>query len=241
MSSSTTEKAAEGTPHGAARLAGAVYAIVVASGMFSLAYAPGVVFGAENTPDFVRTITAHEPLLRAAIAAELLCYVAFLTLAIALYILLEGTGRFTAMMMAGLAASSVPFGFANVGHLFEILRSLDAGGSAAPTIADAYARYNAGLSVQSIPWGVWLIPFGVLVVRCGFLPRVLGALLILGGLGYVANFLGRLFVEDYAQSTLAQILRAPRIAEILICVWLLVFGARRTLFAGRAPSGTSVA
>src|SRR5438477_1421678 len=34
-------------------------------------------------------------------------------------------------------------------------------------------------------WGLWLFPFGVLVIKSGFFPRVLGALLIIGCFAYL--------------------------------------------------------
>lgn len=220
-------------PHGEARLAGFVYAIVVAAGMFALAYAPARIFAGATGPEIAQNVAAHETLLRLAIAAEIVCYVAFLVLAVALYRLLEGSGRFAALLMSALAISSVPFGFANITHLFEILRAVDAPEAAQTSILAAYDRYKSGLFVQSIPWGLWLVPFGYLVIRSSFLPWLLGALLILGGIGYVSHFFGRLLFENYDSSGLASILTAPRIAEVLICLWLLVLGARRTLLPAR--------
>jgi hypothetical protein len=166
--------------------------------------------------------------LRLSIAAELACYTAFLVLPLALYRLLAPAGRFAATLMAALAMASVPLGFANVMHLLEILRAVDGGvaETAQNSVVLALDRYRSGLFVLSIPWGLWLIPFGYLVFRCGFLPRILGVLLVLAGLGYVAHFLGRLLFEGYESSGLAPIFKAPRLSEILACLWLLVLGAR---------------
>lgn len=215
-------------PHGDARFAGFLYAIVVVTGLFSLGYAPERIFAGQTDTEIVRSVVAHEGLLRLSIAAELACYTAFLVLPLALYGLLAPAGRFAAMLMVALAVASVPLGFANIMHLLEILRGVDGGGAetAPSSVMLALDRYRSGLFVLSIPWGLWLIPFGYLVIRCGFLPRVLGVLLILAGLGYVAHFLGRLLFEGYEFSGLAPLFKAPRISEILVCLWLLAFGAR---------------
>lgn len=226
------------TRHGQARLAGFFYAIVVVAGLFSLSYAPDRVFAGEQGPALVQSIVANEALLRASIAGELLCYVAFLALPLALYRLFAHIDELTAMLMAALAISSVPFGFANITHLLEILRAVDADAVAATdTIVAAYRRYQSGLFLQSIPWGLWLIPFGYLVFRSGFLPRLIGILLILAGVGYVSQFLLRLLIETYdPNGPLGQTFRVLRMSEILICVWLLAFGARRTLLPQRAAA-----
>lgn len=216
-----------GARHGEARLAGFIYAIVVIAGTFSLGYAPGLVFAGATPAEIAQSAAANEPLLRLLIAGELVCYTAFLVLPLALYRLLAPAGQFAASVMAALAMMSVPFGFANVMHLFDILRAIDAGGGA-EIIPAAYERHRAGLLVQSIAWGGWLLPFGWLVIRSGFLPRLLGLILIAAGIGYLVHFTGRLlFNEAYEASGLAPILRAPRVGEIAICVWLLVMGARR--------------
>jgi hypothetical protein len=46
-----------------------------------------------------------------------------------------------------------------------------------------------GFMVAQVFWGLWLIPFGVLVFKSGFLPRILGVLLIIACFGYLTNSL----------------------------------------------------
>ncbi|MGQ0533384.1 MAG: DUF4386 domain-containing protein [Caulobacteraceae bacterium] len=213
-------------PHGWARFSGSVYAIVVVAGTFSLGYAPGRVFAGASPEEIAQSVAANEGLFRALIAAELLCYVAFLVLALALYRLLAHGGQFAAALMAVLVFASVPIACLNVAHHFTVLRAI-ATGAVPDVITTAQAHYGDGLRILKIFWGGWLIPFGLLVIRSGFLPRLLGGLLILGGLGYVADFACQLLWPDYAASGLATIFRAPRVAEIIICVWVLAFGARR--------------
>ena len=40
--------------------------------------------------------------------------------------------------------------------------------------------HQHGISVVGIFWGLWLFPFGLLVIKSGFIPMFLGALLIVG-------------------------------------------------------------
>lgn len=213
-------------PHGWARFCGAIYAVVVVAGTFSLGWAPDRVFAGATPAEIAASAAANEGLLRQLIAAELLCYVAFLILALALYRLLAHGGKFAAALMAALVIASVAVACLNVSHHYTVLRAI-AGDASPDVIAAAQAQYGDGLRILKIFWGGWLIPFGWLVIRSGFLPRVIGGLLILGGLGYIADFTCQLLWADYAASGLAPILRAPRLTEILITVWLLVFGARR--------------
>jgi hypothetical protein len=46
--------------------------------------------------------------------------------------------------------------------------------------------HDHGFLINEIFAGLWLFPFGLLVFRSGFLPRILGLLLFVSGFGYVA-------------------------------------------------------
>ncbi len=220
-----------------ARIAGLFYALVVVTGVFSLGIAPGVLFAGETEAARHAALAGNLPLLKSVILVELACYVAFTGTAVALHRLLAPTGGLAAALMAALALISVPFGFANVAHLMEIVRLVEA--PTATSVADvaaASARYRAGILMQSIPWGLWLIPLGWLTIRSGFLPKLIGVLLILAGLGYVIHFSGRILVPDWRETIWPQILSAPRFGEILMAGWLLIFGAR-DLVLRRRPAG----
>lgn len=217
------------------RIAGALYLAVVLTGMYCLAYVPS------QTGATIATASAHAGLFRAGIAAFLAMQVAFLLLPFALYRVLGDVDRRAATLMVALAAVSVPIGLVAVTQRLEALSLLEnAGAGATDSISAAFAlclqRYGHGLRVASLFWGLWLLPFGYLVLRSGRLPRVLGLLLVLGGLGYVVQVFGGL-VPGFAESALAGYVRMPAaIGEIGSCLWLLAFGAR----AGRValPSRT---
>jgi hypothetical protein len=51
---------------------------------------------------------------------------------------------------------------------------------------DAWAMFfiqlhAQGLEVAGVFWGLWLFPFGLLIVRSGFIPKVLGLLVLCAG------------------------------------------------------------
>jgi hypothetical protein len=78
--------------------------------------------------------------------------------------------------------------------------------------------YGNGLLVSEIFWGLWLLPFGYLVFKSGFLPRVLGVLLMIGCFGYLIDFSGQVLFPGYTQTPLAHFVRLPgSIGELGIC------------------------
>ena len=209
-----------------ARIAGALYLVVVLTGMFCLAYVPQRAGGS-----YVDAVS-HQGLFRAGIAAFLVMQVAFLLLPLALYRVLGDIDRRAATLMVALAAVSVPIGLVAVTHRMEALSLLShatdsASGAMAAAFAQCMQRYGLGLRIASLFWGLWLLPFGWLVLRSARIPRVLGLLLVLGGIGYVVQVFGGLLVTGFAESSLIRYVRLPAAAgEIGSCLWLLIFGAR---------------
>ncbi len=52
-------------------------------------------------------------------------------------------------------------------------------------------QFQNGNLVIGIFWGLWLIPFGLLSCKSGFIPKVIGAILVLGGTIPIESFVGR--------------------------------------------------
>lgn len=214
-----------GELRGDGRLAGALYLIVVLAGMHCLAYVPGQV------GETLAQASAHAGMFRSGIASFLVMQVAFLLLPLALYRVLGDVDRRAAIAMVALAVVSVPIGLVAVTHRMEALSLLDqAATGTTDAMQAAYAlslqRYGHGLRIASLFWGLWLLPYGFLVLRSGRLPRVLGLLLVLGGLGYVAQVFGSL-VPAIADASWLRYVRMPAaFGEIGSGLWLLVFGAR---------------
>ena len=88
--------------------------------------------------------------------------------------------------------------------------------------------YDNGILLASIFWGLWLFPFGYLVYKSGFLPKILGIFLMIGCFGYLIDFLGRYFMTDkYDGMGISNFVRLPgSIGELGICLWLLIMGVK---------------
>jgi hypothetical protein len=78
----------------------------------------------------------------------------------------------------------------------------------------------------SIFWGLWLFPFGYLVYKSGFLPKVLGLFLMAGCFGYLIKFIGGFLLHAHQLTFLKYVTLPATIGEIGICLWLLIIGIR---------------
>ncbi len=214
------------------RLAGALYLVVVMTGLFSLMYVPSQITVSGDSHATINNIVAHSSLFRAGIAAFLIKQVAFLLLPLVLFRLLRPVHQSIAALMVALAVVSVPIALVSLVNRLDALDILIGSYSQAHTPAQLQAQallslnaYGNGLLVTTLFWGLWLLPFGYLVIRSGFLPKILGAFLVLGGLGYVAQVFWQILVPNLSFPDF--LLFPAAVGEIGICLWLLVAGVRK--------------
>lgn len=218
-----------------ARIAGFLYLGVVVTGIFTLMYVPAKLFDANDASLVYQNIASDQTLLRFGIAGGLLCYTFFLFLPLVLYKLLKSVNENYAKLMVLLAVLSIPVFFLNVQNLFSILSLIKGGQSKSGLSTEQIqsqvmlylGQYNNGMRIVHIFSGLWLFPFGYLVFKSGFLPRILGVLLMLGCFGYLINFAGYTLIDNYAEIRISSYISLPAsIGEIGTCLWLLIMGAK---------------
>ena len=218
-----------------ARIAGALYLIVVLSGFFHLMYVPSKLNDWNNPGLMINNIINSETLFRLGIVAGLICYSAFLLLPLALYKLLSPVNKTYAVVMVALVVVSVPISFINMLNKFAVLTLLSKAnylngvqvGELHTQILLYLDYYRNGNQLASIFWGLWLFPFGYLVFNSGFLPKVFGVLLMAGCFGYVINFIGDFLFSSYGETGVSNFMSIPGgLGEIGICLWLLIAGVK---------------
>jgi len=95
----------------------------------------------------------------------------------------------------------------------------------AAAMAFLYLQKN-GYWVSQIFFGVWLFPLGYLVFKSGFLPRILGILLMASSITWTTtSFLYLLYVPGYTAITKISF-PLGFIAEFGLTVWLLIKGVK---------------
>jgi hypothetical protein len=217
----------------AARIAGAVYLSLVLTAPFSLLYVPGKLIVRGNATATANNILTHETLFRLAIIGELLGSVIFILLGVALYRLLSGVNKTWARLMIALVLVSAAVGFLNVLNNVAALTVFRGADFLAPfekpqrdALAYLFIRlHNQGEFMNEIFWGLWLLPFGLLVYRSGFLPRFLGIWLMLACFGWLALSIIALLFPPYYDAAF-RIAQPVMLAELAIMLWLLIKGAK---------------
>jgi len=224
-----------------ARVAGLLYILASVVGVFRLLYIPSRLFVHANAAATANNIAAHEPLFRWGILSYLLANLLWLFVPLALYRLLKSVDETLAVVMVILGSlMQVPIFFMNSltdSAALLFVRGADFLSAFDKPQREAFALFSLNLHHQldlanGIFWGVWLIPFGLLVYRSRFLPRFLGIWLIIACFGWLAfSFTGVLWpgLEDRVFN-LAQPLTLGEVATML---WLVIMGAKERPAAAR--------
>ncbi|MGA8796280.1 MAG: DUF4386 domain-containing protein [Candidatus Cybelea sp.] len=224
---------------GKARVAGLLYLAVTVVGVFSLLYIPGLIYVPGDAAATSHNIASHESLFRANIFLEIWGATLEIFLVLALYRLLAVVDRSLAMVMLVLGLMDVPIFFANslndVGALL-FARGADFlsafGEPQREALAMLFLRlHHYGEVVNEVFWGLWLLPFGLLVYKSRFLPRLLGVWLMLNCFAYLAQNVTGILLPQYT-AVVTSISMPLQFGELAIMLWLLVLGANDRL---RAP------
>ncbi len=216
-----------------ARLAGALYLAVMPFAFFGMMYVPSVLLVPGDPSATSRNILASEWLFRSGTVSQLIGQIIFVLQVLALYRLLKPVNKDHAVLMVILVALGIPIAFLNEVNHLAALRLLGSTADGALTSTQLHAQAmlfldmrQYGIVVAQVFWGLWLLPLGFLVFRSGFLPRLLGVLLMVGGACYVIDAGTQLLfpgVPKITQVTFAFAILAA-IGELLFALWLLIKG-----------------
>lgn len=214
-----------------ARLAGAVYVSLGLAAAFGFYHAP-LVQG--DLGVIARRLTQSDIRFRIGVVSDVFSTALSVPLALLLYQLFKPVNKMQAVWMALLLVAAMPISFV-VALNYVAARWLLTGGPEFAALASAQREelgmlflrlHTHGVLAVEIFWGLWLVPFGLLVMRSRFLPRVLGSLLVVAGVAYVAHSLISLLLDGPRIILYERVTMLARAAgEFPIMLWLLIKGA----------------
>jgi Domain of unknown function (DUF4386) len=215
---------------GVARRAGALYflfSIVAIVGEFVIpsAMVPG------DPAATARNITSSGTLYRVDLLIGFVTLLMFAFLVVNLHRLFRDVDGEQSMLIVVLVSLGIAVSLANMLHKFTPLVLL--GGddylSAFPRpqleamALNALRQFSQGAAVSTTFWGLWLVPFGILVIRSGFIPRIFGILLIVAGIAYLASSVTSLVLPEY-RTAVSKAMMPLYFGEVPIIFWLMIKG-----------------
>lgn len=216
-----------------ARLAGLLYLLLSIAGAYSVFYVPSKTMVRGDAVATANNILAHEFLFRTGIIGALISNTLFVLLALVLYRLFKQVNEHQAKLLVALVIVQIPVVFImeafNIASLMIfkgiILKTFEL--SQRQDLAMLFFKINDyGTMTLETFWGLWLIPLGLLVYKSGFIPRILGVLLIFNSAGWVIDSFTYLLFPDYLASVSKVTMVFQFIGEIPLLLWLLIKGVK---------------
>ena len=212
-----------------ARQTAVLYLLMGLPGVPALAYLPKNFVVPGDAAATVQRIANGETVYRLIVLGALVSMVFFVFLALKLHRLFEDVDRRQAQLLVLFVMISVALGLVDVVCLLTPLaiqgRAASLGAFSKPQVdamtLGVFSVRNVLLGVDEAFWGLWLLPFGVLVIKSGAIPKIIGVFLIMGCVGWVA--MSTIFIvvpHAHRLSDLAFMLAQP--GELSVLGWLLV-------------------
>jgi hypothetical protein len=217
-----------------ARIAGVLYlGVAVLGGFAELVVRDGIV-ELGHPAATANNIRESATLFRTGYVADLAQATLFLFTAMALYLLLRGVSELVARAMVLIVAVSVAIICLNLLNQWVALQVATEGGFAnafGQAGSDALTGLFAGMQhdgylIAQIFFGLWLLPLGYLVVRSGWFPKAIGALLIVGCFGYLVDTVATFIAPDVAEAIEAFVVAPAAVGELWFVAYLLIKGVR---------------
>lgn len=234
----STERMVGASPRFIARIAGLLYLIGSVAGVFGILYGPSLVVPGDAAAT-AGHLLASEALFRLSIVSALLCQILFIFVALALYQLLKAVNQTMAVLMVIFMLLSIPIALLNELNNVAVLVLLSGADSLNVFTAEQLhalvpfflSLHAIGLDIGFLVGALWFFPLGYLVFTSGFLPRMLGVLLIINGLAYLLDSFAALLLPDLH----VNLVMFTGWVEVVFALWLLIRGVNVERWEKRAP------
>ncbi len=220
-----------------ARVAGFLYLLMVPLGFFGYMYVPSLIAPGDAATT-IDNVTSSGSLFRLSIVSALIVQVVNIFLVLILYKLLKAVNKTQALLMVILLLVATPIAMLNqFNHFAALLLLSGADFLTAFTVDQLHAQvlffldlHRYGAQIAGIFFGLWLFPMGYLVFKSGYIPRILGVLLMIGCFGYLIDSFA-IFLFPNFKATIALF---TCWGEVLFPLWLLIKGVNIEQWEKRA-------
>ena len=218
----------------AARLAGAIYLITMATALFGETFVRGSLFVKGNAAQTAQNIMESERLFRISIATDLVTFTGVVVLIWALYVLLRPVDRNLALLAVLLRLVEVAIHYvAILGSLValmllngaEYLQTFDAS-QLHSLVRLAISAQGAGVNLGFVLLGLGSTVFAYLLLRSGYVPKALAGLGVFASLLLTTAAVSIIVFPIVARPFYLPAMAPMGIYEITLGFWLLIKGAK---------------
>ena len=234
-----TERITEASPRLTARITGVFYLITILTGIFAQGFVSERLVVSGDAAATATNILAHSSLFQLGFAVylvEMACQIAMTAL---FYDLLKPAGRIVSLLAAFLGFAGCVI--KTLSRVFFIAPLLVLGGAHYLSVFSAeqlqalallFLKVNdRGAAIALVFFGFYALLTGYLIIRSTFLPRILGALSVLGGLGWLSFLYLPLGYHLFPYIAALGLLGA-----LLLILWLLLVGVNEQRWKEQASA-----
>jgi hypothetical protein len=216
-----------------AKLTGFLYFLLALAAIYSYMYVSPKITVAGDIASTAKKMLDNEFLFRTSIASDIITNVLFVILIVFLYRLFRHVNETLSWFMASLAFVAIPVSF--IGESLRLIALEIFKGNLLSSFSTEQTQDVAAALLKidnytgqlvTFHWGLWLIPMGWLVYNSGFIPKILGILLFVNGLGYMISSITFILFPGWLPAVSKIVYPTYFIGELPLIFWLMIKGIR---------------
>lgn len=217
-----------------ARIAGLFYLIVIATGLFSEVFVRQALRVSGNALGTSRNIQSHEMLFRWGFVADLINFVVGLPSVLIIYFLFKRVNKFLlqlALMFVVIQTAVIAVNLLNqISPLLILgndayLNTLQPNQLATLSLLSLNIQAQ-GYAIGLVFFGFYCLLVGYVIFKSHMVPKFVGILYIISGLGYLINSFTMFLSKGFANPVFIYLAVPIFIGELSFCLWLLIKGVK---------------
>ncbi len=217
-----------------ARIAGLLYLLIAITGGFGIMYAPSSIIVPNDATATANNLINSEFIYSLSILSNLISQALTIFLVLTLSRLFKDVNPKLTKYMVTFVLVAVPISFLNVLNL--VAAQVFVGGAEFLEVFETNQLnslalvflnlYEFGIAVVGIFWGLWLFPFGMLIIKSKLIPKIIGVFLTIGCFAYLIDSFISILLPEYKETVSAIIMIPLAIGEFSTILWLLIKGVK---------------
>ncbi|MBK6634903.1 MAG: DUF4386 domain-containing protein [Chitinophagaceae bacterium] len=215
-----------------ARIAGLLYLIVIATGLFAEIFVRQAFKVSGDALTTANNIQSSEMLFRLGVVSDIVNFICGLPCVLIIYFLFKRINKF--LLQLALIFVIIQTAIIAVNLLNQISPLLILGNntylkSFQPNQLATLSQLS--LNIQEVGYAIGLVFFGFYCLLVGYVifkskmvPKLLGILYIISGIGYLINSFTMLLSKGFANPIFSYVAIPIFIGELSFCLWLLIKG-----------------
>jgi len=219
------------SPNQAARVGGVLYLLLIITGIFAHLVVRASIIVAGDATKTAKNIMDNEFLFRLGFVSDIIAFLSFMLLPLALYVAFNSVNKNMATLMVIFVLVSIPISMLNLLNHYAAIVLLSGADYLTPIEVNAQALFfldlfNHGYYIAGVFHGLWLFPLGYLVYKSGYMPTLLGIFTMIAGIAFLVDNFSVFLFSGYQGSALQAISQLVALFEFPTAIWLVLKGAK---------------